>query len=210
MGRLAGLYPTGRLAADVDRVLERIARSHLQCHAGAAVSTECPLGTVCRQRQNLGRTRSRGVEVELRYTPTRAWMFWASYLYNESTVRDFPADPSLEGKRVPQVPKNMYTLGVQYLNPRLVNAAIIGRFVGNQFEDDRNENRAQELFCRQRESLATDSPAACHGLAGSFSVWKISSTRHTRWGRPRHRPRYYWGPPGWCTAASGFDSEGHT
>ncbi|HEY5867433.1 MAG TPA: TonB-dependent receptor, partial [Candidatus Tectomicrobia bacterium] len=96
---------------------------------------DCPAGTVCRQRQNLGRTRSRGVEVDLRYMPTQAWVFSASYLYNESTVRAFPADPLLEGKRVPQVPKHMYTLGVQYRNARLVHAAILGRFVGDQFED---------------------------------------------------------------------------
>ena len=108
--------------------------------------SDCPAGTVCRQRQNLGRTRSRGVEVEVRYTPTRAWVLWASYLYNESTVRSFPADPSLEGKRVPQVPKHMYTLGVQYLNPSLVNAAILGRFVGDQFEDDRNQNVLRSFF----------------------------------------------------------------
>ena len=76
----------------------------------------------------------------------RAWVFLASYLYNESTVRAFPADPALEGKRVPQVPKHMYTLGVQYLNPRLVNAAILGRFVGDQFEDDRNENVLRSFF----------------------------------------------------------------
>jgi outer membrane receptor protein involved in Fe transport len=107
---------------------------------------DCPSGTVCRQRQNLGRTRSRGVEVELRYMPTRAWVLSASYLYNESTVRDFPTDPSLEGNRVPQVPKHMYTLGAQYLNPRLVNAAFLGRFVGDQFEDDRNENVLQSFF----------------------------------------------------------------
>jgi outer membrane receptor protein involved in Fe transport len=113
---------------------------------GPPFPPDCPSGTVCRQRQNLGRTRSRGVEVELRYTPTRAWMFWASYLYNESTVRSFPADPSLEGKRVPQVPKHMYTLGAQYLNPRVVNAAVLGRFVGDQFEDDRNQNVLRSFF----------------------------------------------------------------
>ena len=107
---------------------------------------DCPAGTVCRQRQNLGRTRSRGVEVDLRYTPTPAWVFSASYLYNESTVRAFPADPFLEGKRVPQVPKHMYTLGVQYRNPHLVHAAILGRFVGDQFEDDRNQNVLQSFF----------------------------------------------------------------
>ena len=107
---------------------------------------DCPAGTVCRQRQNLGRTRSRGVEVDLRYMPTQAWVFSASYLYNESTVRAFPADPLLEGKRVPQVPKHMYTLGVQYRNARLVHAAILGRFVGDQFEDDRNQNVLQSFF----------------------------------------------------------------
>jgi outer membrane receptor protein involved in Fe transport len=52
----------------------------------------------------------------------------------------------LEGKRVPQVPKHTYTLGVQYLNTRLVNAALLGRFVGDQFEDDRNQNVLQSFF----------------------------------------------------------------
>ncbi|MGH8070905.1 MAG: TonB-dependent receptor plug domain-containing protein [Candidatus Entotheonellia bacterium] len=112
----------------------------------APFPADCPAGTVCRQRQNLGRTRTRGIEAELHYRPTQAWDFSASYLYNESEVLKFPADPSLEGKRVPQVPKNTYTLGVQYLNPRFVNAAAQGRFVGDQFEDDRNENELNSLF----------------------------------------------------------------
>ena len=110
------------------------------------VAADCPSGTVCRQRQNLGRTRSRGIEAELHYRPTRAWDFAASYVYNESEVLKFPADPSLEGKRVPQVPKHMYTLAVQYSQPRLVNVAVQGRFVGDQFEDDRNENELGSFF----------------------------------------------------------------
>jgi outer membrane receptor protein involved in Fe transport len=112
----------------------------------APFPADCPAGTVCRQRQNLGRTRSRGLEAELHYRPTRAWDLSASYLYNDSEVLKFPADPSLEGKRVPQVPKHTYTLGVQYLNPRFINAAVQGRFVGDQFEDDRNENELDSFF----------------------------------------------------------------
>jgi outer membrane receptor protein involved in Fe transport len=107
---------------------------------------DCPTGTVCRQRQNLGRTRSRGIEAELHYRPTRTWDLFASYFYNQSEVVEFPADPSLEGKRVPQVPKHTYTLGVQYLNPTLVNVALQGRFVGDQFEDDRNANELDNFF----------------------------------------------------------------
>ncbi len=112
----------------------------------APFPVDCPAGTVCRQRQNLGRTRSRGLEAELHYRPTPAWDLSASYLYNSSEVLEFPADPSLEGKRVPQVPKNTYTLGVQYLNPKLVNAALQGRFVGDQFEDDRNDSELNSFF----------------------------------------------------------------
>jgi hypothetical protein len=40
----------------------------------------------------------------------------------------------------------MYTLGVQYMNPHLANAAIQGRFVGDQFEDDRNQNVLRSFF----------------------------------------------------------------
>jgi outer membrane receptor protein involved in Fe transport len=112
----------------------------------APFPVDCPAGTVCRQRQNLGRTRSRGIEAELHYRPTLAWDLSVSYLYNSSEVLEFPADPALEGKRVPQVPKNSYMLGVQYLNPRLVNAALQGRFVGDQFEDDRNDSDLSSFF----------------------------------------------------------------
>lgn len=107
---------------------------------------DCPAGTVCRQRQNLGRTRSRGVEVELHYTPTPAWEFSASYLYTDATVRAFPADPALEGKRVPQVPQHTYVLGALYKHPQVINAAVQGRFVGKQFEDDRNQNGLGSFF----------------------------------------------------------------
>jgi outer membrane receptor protein involved in Fe transport len=107
---------------------------------------DCPPGTVCRQRQNLGRTRSRGIEAELEYRPASAWELSISYLYNDAEVLKFPADPSLEGKRVPQVPKHLYTLSAQYRNPTLVNVALQGRFVGDQFEDDRNENALGSFF----------------------------------------------------------------
>jgi outer membrane receptor protein involved in Fe transport len=80
------------------------------------------------------------------YRPTPAWDVSASYLYNDSEVLKFPADPSLQGKRVPQVPPHTFTLGVQYLQPRLANIAVQGRFVSDQFEDDRNENDLGDFF----------------------------------------------------------------
>ena len=105
-----------------------------------------PLPPTCRRKENLGRTRSRGVEAELQYIPTREWEFSVSYLYNDSTVLDNPADPTLVGKRVPQVPEHMYTLGIRYLNPALLNASVQGRFVSAQFEDDQNTAELGSFF----------------------------------------------------------------
>jgi iron complex outermembrane receptor protein len=112
----------------------------------ALLPSDCPSGTVCRQRQNLGRTRSLGLEAEVRYTPVPAWELSLSYLYNESTITKFPADPALEGNRVPQVPKHTYTAGARYLNAKVVSVAVQGRFVGQQFEDDRNESTLGSFF----------------------------------------------------------------
>jgi outer membrane receptor protein involved in Fe transport len=99
---------------------------------------DCPAGTTCRQRQNLDRGRIRGVETELELRLARDWRFLASHLYTDARVVDAPQQPNLEGNRLAQVPEHTYTLGVRYDNPALVNAAVLGRFVGRQFEDDTN------------------------------------------------------------------------
>ena len=112
----------------------------------APLPVDCPPGTVCRQRQNLGRTRTRGIEAELHYRPVSSWDVSISYLYNDSEVLRFPPDPSLQGKRVPQVPKHTYTLGIEYLNPTFVSVALQGRYVGDQYEDDRNDSELGSFF----------------------------------------------------------------
>jgi len=107
---------------------------------------DCPAGTTCRQRQNLDRTRIRGVEAELAYRPTAAWSASASYLYTDAEVVEASRQPALEGKRLAQVPRHQLTAGVQYLNPRVVNVAVQGRYVGSQFEDDENSLRLAGFF----------------------------------------------------------------
>ncbi|MDA2934184.1 TonB-dependent receptor [Acidobacteria bacterium AH-259-D05] len=93
---------------------------------------------ITRQRQNLGQTRIWGIQGEVQYRPNRSWTFDAAYLLNEATVRHFPANITIEGNRLPQVPRHRFTVGAAYNNPAAVKVALHGRYVGAQFDDDRN------------------------------------------------------------------------
>ena len=93
---------------------------------------------VTRQRRNLGRIRSRGVEAELEARPGRRWVLAGSAAFTDATVREFAADPSLEGLLLPQVPRVWGAVQARYDGPKLRLAAQ-ARWSGQQFEDDVNQ-----------------------------------------------------------------------
>jgi iron complex outermembrane receptor protein len=99
---------------------------------------DCPVGTTCRQRQNLDLARVRGIETELEARLARDWRVIASYLYADARVVDSPQQPDLEGKRLAQVPEHAAALSLRYNNPAIVAAALSARYVGEQYEDDLN------------------------------------------------------------------------
>ncbi len=93
---------------------------------------------ITRQRRNLGRTRSRGIEAEADFNIAKYWSITAGYLLADANVRQAPQDPNLVGLWIPQVPRNQFTLQTSYSNPKYVTAAIQFRATGKQFDDDRN------------------------------------------------------------------------
>ncbi len=93
---------------------------------------------ITRQRKNLGRTRSRGIEGEAEFRPNSAWTFSTSYLLADARVRAFPADPSLIGLRLPQIPRHSVTFQAQRRSQHFVNVALAARYNSDAFEDDRN------------------------------------------------------------------------
>ena len=100
---------------------------------------------ITRQRQNLGRARSRGVEFEADERLTNSITLSGSYEYTGATVTSFSADPTLVGRWLPQVPRHQFTLQARYLKPFLM-AAVQGRYLGNQFDDDRNTLPLERFF----------------------------------------------------------------
>ncbi len=94
---------------------------------------------IIRQRQNLGLTRSRGVEASAEFQASSHWKFTAAYQFVNARVVDFPADPTLQGLAIPQVPHHQFSSEVRYDNPKSWTFVVQPRFVGTQYDDDRNQ-----------------------------------------------------------------------
>ena len=84
---------------------------------------------ITRQRQNLGRTRSLGAELDGEWRFARDWRASASWLFVDATVRE----GELRGNRVPQVPRHQATAQLNWKN---LGAQL--RWSASQFDDDRN------------------------------------------------------------------------
>jgi len=97
---------------------------------------------ITRQKENLGRTRSRGVEVDGIFHASSTIRFSAGYAYTDATVISYPGNPGgidLQGLDVPQVPRNVFIWEARYWDPTKIFLSVQGRFVGRQFDDDQNQ-----------------------------------------------------------------------
>jgi outer membrane receptor protein involved in Fe transport len=97
---------------------------------------------VLRQKENLGRIRSRGIELDGVVHVGRDIQISAGYDFTAATVVNYavPAgEVSLLENKVAQVPRNVFTWEARYWNPSRIMLSVQGRFVGNQFDDDQNQ-----------------------------------------------------------------------
>ena len=93
---------------------------------------------ITRQRQNLGRTRPLGLEAEADLRVASRLQASLGYAFVDATVAQFSADPTLEGKDVPQVPRHQATLQLRYPDPKRLDVTVQMRAGSRQFEDDQN------------------------------------------------------------------------
>jgi outer membrane receptor protein involved in Fe transport len=101
---------------------------------------------ITRQRQNLGRTRSRGLEVEWNARLTNHLTVSGGYLFAGATVLSFPVNTALEGLLIPQVPRHQLTFQARYVNPSIITIGLQGRASGAQFDDDQNRLSLEKYF----------------------------------------------------------------
>ena len=101
---------------------------------------------ITRQRQNVGKTRARGLELDAEFLPAKDLRFSASYLLVASRVAEFPDNPDLIGKFLPQIPPHQLNLQMFYRPPSRFSFGAQARISGAQFEDDLNNLRLRPFF----------------------------------------------------------------
>ncbi len=97
---------------------------------------------VLREKENVGRIRSRGVELDGVVHVNRDIQLTAGYEFTGATIVNYTVpqgEVSLLGNQVAQVPRNVFTWEARYWNPARLLLSVEGRFVGKQFDDDQNQ-----------------------------------------------------------------------
>jgi outer membrane receptor protein involved in Fe transport len=92
---------------------------------------------IVRERSN-GDARTVGSELELEWRATRGFALTTAWAINDAVF----TSGELEGRRVPQVPRAMGSIGVR-LDAQAFTAAASVRVLGAQFDDDRNDFRLE-------------------------------------------------------------------
>jgi outer membrane receptor protein involved in Fe transport len=104
----------------------------------ANVTLATPIDGATRQRQNLGRTRILGLDLELTWRPAPAWLVRVADTFSDGEVSAAPAQPDLVGKRLAQDPRHRAIAAVTYDRARLAAITAQARYLGRQYEDDLN------------------------------------------------------------------------
>ena len=119
----ADFHPTGSLLLRANTFWNMLGNAV----TNATLSTSTEL--ILRQRQNIGRARIRGLEIEAIILSGEKWRLQTGYLYSDATARE-------SRLRLPQVPLHQGSIGVSYKGALTWTGQA--RWVGGQFEDDRN------------------------------------------------------------------------
>ena len=131
------------------------------------------LSATLAQKQNLGRTRIRGVQSDVEYRLGLAWRLTGAYLYNEAKVTDGGVTSAgLVGKYLAQVPKHRGSVQLSYANARVATIAVSVQTQGAQFNDDQNVNFIPAATLTE-SGYDAGTPA---GLPG-FTVVDLSASR---------------------------------
>ena len=99
------------------------------------------LSATLAQKQNLGKTRIRGVQTDVEYRITPELRVAGAYLYNDAKVTDGGVtNAALVGKFLAQVPEHRGSVQVSYAHPKIAAFAVSVQVQGRQFNDDQNIN----------------------------------------------------------------------
>lgn len=95
-------------------------------------------GPTSAMRQNIGKGRSVGTDVELRSRLNDGIVMTLGYSFVDSVITSFPGNPSREGLRIPNVSQHQVTTALTIGRPDFAQFTLQARYLSRQFADDLN------------------------------------------------------------------------
>lgn len=95
-------------------------------------------GPTTARRQNVGRARTIGGELDLKFRASDRVSLNAGYAHAGSVITSFMGDATREGRRVPNVSRHQVVGGITFSHPDWAEATVQGRYLSRQFADDLN------------------------------------------------------------------------
>lgn len=108
-----------------------------------------------REKRNAGRGQSKGVEVEVEQKFGKLLRLFANYTYTNAKITKNSAVPATEGKRMTDIPRNMYNAGAD-LEYGSLGASVITRYVGKRYGNDTNNDTARHVKGVYDSYITTD------------------------------------------------------
>ena len=99
---------------------------------------------ITRRRENAGKTRAQGLEIETEFR-VKDFRISVGYLLTDSRVTQFPSNPALENLFVPQAARQQLTFQTSFARNGWT-LALQGRASSKQFDDDLNTLRLEPYF----------------------------------------------------------------
>jgi outer membrane receptor protein involved in Fe transport len=103
-----------------------------------AVTTNPTSSPIRLMRENLGQIESKGVSLDYELAPLRWLAVDGGYQYAHATVTNDSQDTALVGNWIPEVARNLATMNVRAIHPKVGTLTLQGRLSGHQFDDDAN------------------------------------------------------------------------
>jgi len=105
-----------------------------------------PAGGSCRQRMNVGTIRSVGIETQVEFHPAGAWLVAGSFDFTPSEITEAQGREEVVGSRPPRTVRTQGTIRAGHTDSRTLEAVVVGRYIGSQFENDINTDRIGDSF----------------------------------------------------------------
>jgi outer membrane cobalamin receptor len=108
-----------------------------QSHAKDFIGYDYPSAFVWK-RENIGKVRMQGVEMETGWRINPQWDVFLNYTYNHSEIREYESEPGVVGNDLPDSPRHKVSAGVIYTNPAIVNFSVLFHYASKMYEANDN------------------------------------------------------------------------